>query len=64
MDSILTVKDVLRFSALLHEMDVPKERMDDLDWLDRNLHIRNKEHPNYEEANNLLDKLLRNTNGL
>lgn len=59
MDESMPLKDVMHFLELLNEMDVPEDRKDDLDWLNTNLHVRNKDHPKFEEANDLLDKLLR-----
>ena len=43
---------------LLSTMDIPQGRKTDLRWLARNLAIRNGENPNFEKANNLINRLL------
>ena len=51
-------------SELIRDMDIPDVRRDlssrrNLEWLGRNMFVRNKEHPNFESANNLLRTILR-----
>ena len=43
---------------LLKDMNVPVERIRDLDWLRRNLWIRNSGHLNYHRVMNILDTLI------
>lgn len=35
---------------MLDEMDVPEKRKNDLEWLKRNLAIRNSNHPFFKDA--------------
>lgn len=49
--------------SILDTMDVPKGRRNDLQWLLRNLAIRNGQHPRYAEAVLLIKKLLRSRGG-
>ena len=46
---------------LLYTMDVPSWRVEneDWNWLNRNLHIRNAAHPNFEQVRILLRKILK-----
>ena len=44
----------MRLQQILNTMDVPKHRKHDLFWLKRNLPIRNSNHPNLEEALQLI----------
>ena len=46
-----------RLIELLHKMDVPNTRIEtwDINWLGRNLFIRNGKHPNFQEAAVLLE---------
>ena len=39
---------------ILSDMDVPERRHDDIGWLNRNMHIRNSEHPKFGLAQKLL----------
>jgi hypothetical protein len=45
--------------SLLLTMKVPESRFDDLHWLNRNLGIQNKDHPNLEVAMKLLKSRLK-----
>jgi hypothetical protein len=53
------ITDQLR--DLLFHMDVPAYRIErmDLGWLHRNLGINNGNHPDFDEAEHLVDTLLR-----
>jgi hypothetical protein len=41
---------------ILNTMDVPEKRKTDLAWLSRNLFIRNKNHPQFNKAIELIKK--------
>lgn len=43
-----------RLSHILESMDVPPERLEDYEWLNRNLFFRNSDHPDYQEAKVLI----------
>ena len=45
---------VMSLKTLLDKMDVPQQRKTDFPWLLRNLAIRNSNHPNFQEAINLI----------
>lgn len=47
-----------RLEELLTTMDVPESRTADIDWLSRNLGIRNRMHPNFAEAMKIVITLL------
>lgn len=47
-----------QLQELLEDMDVPKRRLTDLQWLKRNLGIRNSSHPDFKEAIDLVVKLI------
>jgi len=49
----------MRLQGLLLDMDVPVQRRADLNWLIRNLGIRNGSHANFPEANQLLKELMK-----
>jgi len=46
-----------KLTQLLDNMDVPEGRKNDLNWLARNLAIRNSEHPDFTKAKNLVSEL-------
>lgn len=53
--------DMDRLRTLLTTMDVPSEKAKvaddrDVQWLGRNLGLRNSDHPDMEEARNLLEE--------
>jgi hypothetical protein len=52
-----------RLKELLKKMDIPQIHKNptdkDIPWLSRNLHIRNRKHPNYEEALKIIQELLK-----
>jgi len=48
-----------RLRELTNDMDVPEYRKDSPRWLARNLGIRNKEHPNYSKAKELISYLIK-----
>lgn len=55
-----------RLNKLLWKMDVPQGRcktreIHQLMWLRRNIHINNHNHPDFQEANDLLKRLLWNS---
>jgi hypothetical protein len=58
-DSIVYLIDKERLSKLLNDMDVPEQRKTDFRWLNRNLGIRNSEHPNFRESMNIIQKFLK-----
>lgn len=43
---------------ILDKMDVPEQRKTDFGWLNRNLGVRNKEHPDFERAMQIIKSLL------
>ena len=45
---------VMSLKTLLDKMDVPEQRKTDFAWLLRNLAIRNSNHPDFQEAINLI----------
>ena len=47
-----------RLNEILSTMDVPLFRKTDLQWLNRNIRIRNGEHPDIKECCNLITELL------
>lgn len=56
-----------RLSALLndpvHPFIFPANRETDIRWLNRNLHINNKDNPNFEHVKKLIVNELRRLNG-
>ena len=58
MDHI-TMDGLSALAYLLEGMDVPEQRRNDLEWLDRNLGIRNRNHRNYPVARRLIKAKLR-----
>jgi hypothetical protein len=61
-------QSLTRLTSLLNSMDLPVMRMDplgdtngssNLTWLLRNIHIKNKDHPDLKEATRLLAQLVR-----
>ena len=55
-------EDKLALEEILETMDVPPLRKSDLRWLSRNLAIRNWQHPQFNDASNLITKLIREEN--
>lgn len=57
------MNDKQRLSEILSTMDIPEIRreinLDNLSWLTRNMAIRNRSHPNFEEAWELVKKLFK-----
>ncbi|WP_298842119.1 hypothetical protein [uncultured Salinicola sp.] len=54
--------DMDRLRTLLTNMDVPNEKAKiaderDIQWLGRNLGLRNSDHPDIEEARGILESL-------
>lgn len=52
-----------RLKWILHRMDIPTARrktseLHHLMWLRRNIHINNQDHVNFQEANDLIKRLL------
>lgn len=45
--------------VLIADMDVPEMRRHDVDWLARNLGIRNASHRNFEEAMRVINAMRR-----
>lgn len=56
-DSTKALLDQLR--ALTNGMDVPEFRREDPKWLAKHLGIRNKDHPNYSKAAELISDLVK-----
>lgn len=58
----------LELKKLQNGMDIPQGRKDSVKWLLKNLEARNKNHPNYIQVVDLLEKLSRagvhNSSGL
>jgi hypothetical protein len=48
------VSDFDRLLEILDSMDVPELRKRDMQWLQRNLGVRNRAHPDFEEAMRLI----------
>lgn len=46
-----------RLTDILSQMDVPPDRFNDLNWLRRNMGIRNRTHAGFLEANEIIRKL-------
>lgn len=46
-----------RLEHLTKDMDVPEFRRNAVNWLSRNLAIRNSTHPQYPEAKKIVNKL-------
>ncbi len=44
--------------ALLQDMDVPPDRMNDIYWLNRNLGIHHRTHPGMDRARELIRTIL------
>ena len=56
-----------RLRLLISTMDVPEGRktnitVQDIRWLSRNLGVRNSQHPDFSEAMNIINSILRNGN--
>lgn len=45
--------------ALLKTMKVPSKRVEDIDWLNRNLGTHNSDHPNFPQAIEIIKRLLK-----
>jgi hypothetical protein len=54
-------KDLLleRLRVLTSKMDVPVFRRDSIFWLSKNLGVRNSDHPDFNEAIDIVKKLRR-----
>lgn len=52
-------EDKLALERILETMDVPPARKEDLRWLSRNIAFRNWQHPQFNEACDLISSLLR-----
>ncbi len=44
---------------LISPMDIPVFRRESIYWLSKNLHVRNSNHKNYEQAINIIQQLLK-----
>lgn len=57
------MNDKQRLSEILSTMDIPEIRREinlgNLSWLTRNMAIRNRNHPDFEEAWSLVKKLFK-----
>ena len=45
--------------AITTTMDIPEFRRRKVDWLSRNMGIRNSEHPRYNEAKEIVKSLMK-----
>lgn len=43
---------------ILKTMDIPPSRKDHLNWLHRDLEVKNKNHPQFDQAMSLIKRLL------
>ena len=50
--------DFDKLQEILKDMDIPQSKRGDLRWISKNIHIKNKEHPRFSEAANLIRSLL------
>jgi len=57
MSNVIEMKE--RLKELTKSMDIPSFRSTSIPWLHRNMAIRNKEHPDFEEAKNIVLELLK-----
>lgn len=48
-----------RLENLTSTMDIPIFRTRSVVWLNRNIHIRNQDHPNFKEAREILKILMK-----
>jgi len=48
-----------RLEFLTSEMDIPIFRTRSVVWLNRNIHFRNQDHPNFKEAREILNILMK-----
>ena len=56
----METKELLsKLKSLTKTMDIPTFRQDRPHWLSRNMGIRNSEHPNYEEAMEIVKTLVK-----
>lgn len=59
MNRDLIIASFGKLKTLLKGMDIPEYRRQDPSWLNRNIQVRNKEHPNYTAALQEIKFLLR-----
>lgn len=59
MNSLQVEEDWKRLHEILATMDFPRERKDDLNWMCRNLGIKNKDHPDFDEAMTIIKSKLK-----
>lgn len=50
-------QEKLELKILLEHMDIPAERANDKLWLMRNLGVKNKAHPDFNRAMELIKKM-------
>ena len=48
-----------KLEELTKSMDIPSFRRKSIPWLNRNLAARNKEHPNFDEARDIVTQLMK-----
>lgn len=46
-----------RLEELTNKMNIPSFRKTSIPWLDRNMATRNSDHPNFQEAREIVDEL-------
>lgn len=51
--------EICELENLLETLDLPKKRLNDLKWLNRNIHFKNSNHPNFKQVRKLLTNLLK-----
>jgi len=60
------LSDWKRLEEILETMDIPKFRVPmtnpNARWLSRNMAVRNSEHPDFEEAKELLKQIMKRVN--
>lgn len=47
------------FRPIIQQMDVPEHRVDDYQWLLRNLAFRNSDHPDFQRVIQFIKQMLR-----
>ena len=48
-----------RLGKLTNQMDIPAFRLTSVAWLNRNMRVRNAEHKNFPEANDIVTELMK-----
>lgn len=48
-----------RLQEIISTMDIPRYRIEDILWLDRNIHFKNSQHEDFEEAWKLIKAIIK-----